>query len=50
MLFYGLQINFKQTSAFVTDDGVLTEDVIDARVNEMVEQHKQKVEWKTQVD
>lgn len=34
-----------QASAYGSPDGVLTEDMMDERVEEAVRQHKQKVEW-----
>ena len=34
-----------QASAYGSPDGVLTEEMMDARVEEAVRQHKQKVEW-----
>ncbi|XP_074625363.1 ATPase family AAA domain-containing protein 3-like [Acropora palmata] len=34
-----------QASAYGSADGVLTEEMMDARVDEAVRQHKQKVEW-----
>ena len=34
-----------QASAYGSPDGVLTEDMMDARIEEAVRQHKQKVEW-----
>ena len=34
-----------QASTYASSDGVLTEAILDARVNEMIEQHRQKVDW-----
>jgi len=34
-----------QASTYASIDGILTEEILDARVNEMIKQHKQKVEW-----
>ena len=34
-----------QASAYGSPDGVLTEEMMDARIDEAVRQHKQKVEW-----
>lgn len=34
-----------QASTYASVDGELTEDIIDARVSDMIQQHKQKVEW-----
>eukprot|EP00794_Sanderia_malayensis_P015334 gene15334-16911_t len=34
-----------QASTYASKDGVLTEDILDARVKETIKQHKQKVEW-----
>lgn len=34
-----------QASAYGSPDGVLTEEMMDARIGEAVRQHKQKVEW-----
>lgn len=34
-----------QAAAYASEDGVLTEAMIDARVADAVQQHKQKMEW-----
>lgn len=34
-----------QASTYASKDGMLTEEILDARVNEMIKQHKQKAEW-----
>jgi len=34
-----------QASTYASIDGELTEEILDARVSEMIKQHKQKVEW-----
>merc|ERR1719354_1029087 len=34
-----------QASTYASSDGTLTEEILDARVNEMIAQHKQKAEW-----
>ncbi|XP_006814851.2 ATPase family AAA domain-containing protein 3-like [Saccoglossus kowalevskii] len=39
-----------QASGYASEEGLLTEEMIDARVNEAVTQHKQKVDWKESED
>lgn len=34
-----------QAAAYASEDGVLTEAMIDARVADAVQQHRQKMEW-----
>jgi len=34
-----------QSSTYASEDGELTEEILDARVSDMITQHKQKVEW-----
>ena len=34
-----------QASTYASTDGTLTEEILDARVKEMISQHKQKVNW-----
>ncbi|XP_065060760.1 ATPase family AAA domain-containing protein 3-A-like [Rhopilema esculentum] len=34
-----------QASTYAAADGTLTEEILDARVKEMISQHKQKVDW-----
>uniref|UniRef100_A0A8C4WZ70 ATPase family AAA domain containing 3A n=1 Tax=Eptatretus burgeri TaxID=7764 RepID=A0A8C4WZ70_EPTBU len=34
-----------QAAAYASEDGILTEDMVEARVDEAVKQHKQKMEW-----
>lgn len=34
-----------QASTYASMDGILTEEILDARVQEMIKQHKQKVDW-----
>ncbi|XP_065656130.1 ATPase family AAA domain-containing protein 3 isoform X2 [Hydra vulgaris] len=34
-----------QASTYASADGILTESILDARVREMIAQHKKKVEW-----
>ncbi|XP_072036434.1 ATPase family AAA domain-containing protein 3-A-like [Amphiura filiformis] len=34
-----------QATAYASEDGILTEEMIDARVNDAISQHKQKVDW-----
>ena len=36
-----------QATAYASEDGVLTSEMIDARVNDAIGQHKQKVDWHT---
>lgn len=35
-----------QASAYGSEDGVLTQEMMEERVNEAVQQHKQKVAWR----
>lgn len=37
----------QQASAYGSPDGVLTEEMMDERVDDTVKQHKQKVDWRT---
>jgi len=34
-----------QASTYASKDGTLTEEILDARVDDMIKQHKQKAEW-----
>lgn len=34
-----------QAAAYASEDGVLTEAMIDARVDEAIRQHRQKMDW-----
>lgn len=34
-----------QASTYASTDGILTEEILNARVNDMISQHKQKIEW-----
>ncbi|XP_057305037.1 ATPase family AAA domain-containing protein 3-A-like [Hydractinia symbiolongicarpus] len=34
-----------QASTYASKDGVLTNEILDARVNDMIKQHKQKIDW-----
>ena len=43
--FWLLIVFFFQASAYGSPDGVLTEEMMDERVQEAVRQHKQKIEW-----
>lgn len=36
---------FPQAAAYSSEDGVLTEAMIDARVDDAVKQHRQKMDW-----
>ena len=35
----------QQAAAYASEDGILTEDMVEARVDEAVKQHKQKMVW-----
>ena len=39
-----------QATAFASEDGVLTSEMIDSKVEESVKQHKQKRDWHTKED
>jgi hypothetical protein len=38
-------IFFLQASAYASEDGILTEQMVDARVMDVMEQHSKKVTW-----
>ncbi|GAU98002.1 hypothetical protein RvY_09207 [Ramazzottius varieornatus] len=37
-----------QSSAYASEDGILTEKMVDARVDDVLKQHKQKVTWRAE--
>ena len=37
-----------QSSAYASEDGILTEKMVDARVDDVLKQHKQKVTWRVE--
>lgn len=39
-----------QASTYASADGILTEHILDARVNDMIRQHRQKIEWLREED